>query len=81
MNEAFIMIAVGAISAGMGATVTFNEAFATRYVRTSPKAWLWRKLLGEARATVAVRRVFGPIGMLLGTALAVFGLVMLQRAG
>jgi hypothetical protein len=54
-----------------------NEAFATRsrYVRKSPKAYLWRKLLGEQRAIAAVRYVFAPLTVFIGVGMLTFALL------
>lgn len=78
--NALLLVIAGTVSAALGGWATFDQEFATRYVRTSPKAWLWRKMLGEARATVAVRRVFGPLAMVLGLGIAGLGVVFLARA-
>jgi hypothetical protein len=44
-------------------------------VRKSPKAYLWRKLLGEQRAIAAVRYVFAPLTVFIGVAMLTFTLL------
>jgi hypothetical protein len=65
-TDILIIVAVGIGMVTMGALATFKEGFATNYVRSSAKAWIWRKMLGEERAVTAVQRVFGPIAIGLG---------------
>jgi hypothetical protein len=76
MNTELLGPMVAAIvSIGLGATATFNAAFAAGYVRKSPKAYIWRKVLGEPRAIVAVRYGFGPLTVLIGIGLLAFSLL------
>ena len=44
-------------------------------VQKSPKGWIWRKILGEERAVIAMKRVFGPIAMVLGVIMVGVALV------
>jgi hypothetical protein len=77
MNINIILLFVaGLVSAGLGSKATFDRGFAARYAEKSPKAWLWRKLLGVERTTFAVHRVFGPLGMVLGVAMIIFGVLL-----
>lgn len=46
-----------------------DEVFLREYVEMSPKAWLWRKMLGPERAAALTRGVFVPLGALLWGAL------------
>lgn len=78
-TESIFLLVGGVFGVVLGATATFNQEFAVRYVRTSPKAWLWRKMLGEERATRAVQRVFGPLGIAFGLALIVIALRVMRR--
>ncbi len=54
---------------------SFNQTLAVKYVKTSPKAYVWRKLLGEERAIWTVQRVFAPFAMLVGVAVQTFALL------
>ncbi len=63
------------VSIGLGSAATFNAAFATGYVRKSPKAYIWRKALGERRAIAAMRSIFGPLAVLIGISLLAFSLL------
>ncbi len=71
-----LLFVAGLVSAGLGTKATFDREFAARYAEKSPKALLWRKLLGVERTTFAVHRIFGPLGMLLGFAMIVFGVLL-----
>ncbi len=75
INTILLLIA-GLVSAGLGGKATFDRDFAARYAEKSPKAWLWRKLLGVERTTFAVHRVFGPLGMVLGVGMLVFAVLL-----
>lgn len=52
-----------------------DDAFLREYVRTSPKALLWRKAFGEERAAAIIRTRLVPLGMVLsvGAFLLVLG--------
>lgn len=49
------------------------------YVETSPKAALWRSLLGVERAVLLTQRVFLPLGLLLSAGMTVYGAWTLMR--
>ena len=56
-----------------------DDTFLKEYVRTSPKAYLWRRAFGEERAAELIRTRFVPLGVLLWTALLVWiGVVTLM---
>ena len=61
-----ILILAGIVGMVLGALMTFNHSFAIQYVRHSPKAWIWRKLLGEDRAVRAMQSFFGPLAICVG---------------
>jgi len=61
-----ILFLAGVVGVVLGALMTFSHSFATQYVRHSPKAWIWRKLLGEERAVRAMQSFFGPLGLSVG---------------
>ena len=42
-----------------------DDTFLKEYVRTSPKAYLWRRAFGEERAAELIRTRFVPFGVLL----------------
>jgi len=71
-----LLTIAGLVNLGGGAMATFKEGFASNYVRKSRKAWLLRKALGEDRAVAATRRVFGPLGMVLGAAMVIASAVI-----
>lgn len=74
MNSPLILILIGLMPLGFGIFALMNAKFAENYARNSPKAWLWRKLLGVEGAVVAVRRVFAPLAVVIGVVIVVFGL-------
>ncbi len=74
-SQILLLLFIGLLNLGLGATGTFNQAVAVKYVKTSPKAYLWRKLLGEERAIWAVQRVFAPFAMFLGVVVLTFALL------
>lgn len=77
MNINMILLFVaGLVSASLGSKATFDREFAARYAKKSPKALLWRKLLGVERTTFAVHRMFGPLGMVLRLAIIVFAVLL-----
>ena len=44
--------------------VRTDDTFLREYVRTSPKAWMWRRAFGEERAGEMIRR-FVPLSLLV----------------
>ena len=79
-TDTILLLIGGLVSAGFGAFATFSPTFATRYVQTSPKAWIWRKMLGPDRAVVAVQRVFGPLGIVLGIIMLYFAITIMRAS-
>ena len=71
----YIMIVLGAFACIMGIRIMRDPVFAQKYVETSPKALLWRKLFGVERATKLTRTVFAPLGIVIGAMLVVFGIM------
>lgn len=48
-----------------------DDGFLREYVRTSPKAFLWRKVFGEERAAEIIRTRLVPLGLVTWIALLV----------
>ena len=48
-----------------------DDTFLKEYVRTSPKAYLWRTAFGEERAAELIRTRFVPFGVIIWIALLV----------
>lgn len=69
-----ILIVVGIINLSLMIKIVRDPKFAYNYVKNSPKAFLWRKLFGEERALIIVKKIFVPIGFIIGVCLVVFGI-------
>ncbi len=74
--EPLIIIGVGIFDLLLTSTLLFKKGSVERYVNTSPKAYLWRKILGEERALKIIKNILAPIGFLLGVLLTIFGLYL-----
>jgi len=57
---------IGLVMSGLGMAAVLIPGFAEWYVRSSGKGRLWARMLGEERAVVAMRSVFGPLTLVLG---------------
>ncbi len=80
MIEGLIVVAIGAVNAGIGYKLATDAAFREEYIKKSPKAWLWRKLFGEERAIKLLHRVFAPLACVIGIALIALGGFLLLAA-
>ena len=43
-----------------------NKKVVEKYVKYSPKAWIWRKIFGEEKAVKVLKNIFAPIGIIFG---------------
>jgi hypothetical protein len=77
--EGVALIIGGALSIFMGYLAVFQEGFAETYINKSVKGMIWKKILGEERAVGAMKRVFGPLGIVLGLLAFGFGIYLLNR--
>lgn len=75
--DSFLFIALGVVNIFLTSMVMFRKGFVEKYVATSPKAWLWRKLFGETKAVKILKRVLAPLGFFLGMILFLFGIASL----
>ena len=67
---------VGVVACALGLLMVFRQGFAEGYVKRSPRGRLWVGLLGsEEKAVAAMRRVFGPITVVLGIGLLTLSFV------
>jgi hypothetical protein len=64
-NDRMVVGLIGLVMSGLGMAAVLIPGFAEWYVRSSGKGRLWA-LLGEDRAIVAMRSVFGPLTFVLG---------------
>ncbi len=79
-REVLAIFVGGIIGITLGSFSTFKKGFAEGYVRNTGRGFIWKKLLGEEHAIIAVRKVFGPLALVIGVALIVWGLVVLVAA-
>lgn len=83
MNEALIYILI-AIIAGLVSIYTAirflkDPEFAKNYIQKSPKAFIWRKLLGEEKSLELTKNFFAPFGLLIGVGITLFGIYFLIK--
>lgn len=64
-----IIVAVGVLYYSY--KILNDPEYARNYVRTSHKAYLWRKVFGEEKAVALTKNVFAPLGIALGLFLLV----------
>ena len=67
---------IGVVCVGLGLLMTVHQGFAEWYVVRSGRGRLWARMLGEERAVKAMRRVFGPLALLVGIALGGSAIVL-----
>jgi hypothetical protein len=79
MNSIFalFLIVVGIVNLRLIYKASTDEDFGRNYIRTSPKAFIWRKIFGEEKAYEITRKDFIPIGLLVSIAIIIVGLVSL----
>jgi hypothetical protein len=77
--EKYILIAIGIFCIILTLMIIFRKGFAEKYVATSPKAYLWRKLFGEKRAVKIIKFILAPIGFLFGVASLIFGIMLVVK--
>jgi hypothetical protein len=65
--EIVVIAAILAINVRLWWRLRTDDAFLNDYVRTSPKALIWRRTLGEERAAEVIRTRFVPFGIALWT--------------
>ncbi|HVF70764.1 MAG TPA: hypothetical protein VM940_04060 [Chthoniobacterales bacterium] len=80
-TDIILIVMAGLVSAAFGAFSTFSPGFARRYVKNNPQGYFWREWLGRDRAVVVVRRVLGPLGMILGIAILYFAVTLMRSSG
>ena len=79
--EGVALIIGGVLAVFLGYLAVFQEGFAETYFNRSVKGRIWKKILGEERAVGAMKRVFGPLGIVLGLLAFGFGIYLLNRPG
>jgi len=71
-----ILILIGIINLYFAIRFIINPEYGQDYIKNSPKAFIWRKLLGEEKAYSITRKIFVPIGIILGAVLILIGLYL-----
>ncbi len=74
--QKIVLIIIGVVCLFLSLIFYFNPAFASNYIKNSPKAWLWRKLFGEEKALKITKYVFVPIGIIIGIIIIIFGFIL-----
>ncbi|NCS72097.1 MAG: hypothetical protein GW775_02420 [Candidatus Magasanikbacteria bacterium] len=68
------MLLLGGVNIFWATKSLIDPKFAKKYMAKSPKAWVWKKIVGEERALKVLRIVFAPIGIVVGIILLLYGL-------
>jgi hypothetical protein len=71
------MILAGGVDLYYATKFLRNKGFAEEYVKTSPKAAIWRKIFGVEKAVSITKKIFAPIGIMLGILLVLWGIINL----
>ena len=74
---ALLILLVGIINFYYAIKAIKNKNFLENYVKKSPKAFIWRKMFGKDEATKIIRKVFAPIGIIIGSVLILFGFYLI----
>jgi hypothetical protein len=71
-----LFIVVGGVNLFYSIKFLKDPKFAEDYIKTSSKAWLWRKMFGVEKSIKITKRVFAPLGILVGIGFVVFGIIL-----
>ncbi len=52
-----------------------NKAYISNYVKKSHKAWVWRKMFGEEKTIILIKRVFAPLGIIMAIGYVILGIL------
>ena len=72
-DQGTVFMLFGLICVVLGGVFAVRKDLAEKYMRHSRKAFIWRKMLGEERAVVAMQKVFAPFTILIGAVMGVIG--------
>ena len=72
-----ILILIGGLNLFYAIRFLKNPKFGMDYIKNSPKTYLLRKIFGEEKAYSITRKVFIPIGIILGLVFILLGLGLL----
>ncbi len=71
--------AAGIFSLVMAIRFIVDKNFGERYIRESPKAFIWRKMFGEEKAYKMTKTIFAPLGIVISTGMIAMGAYYLVR--
>jgi hypothetical protein len=74
--EKVLLIVVGIIALYFSGRFLIDPEYAKKYVRESPKAYLWRKMFGLEKTLTITKYFFAPIGVILSLVLVALGVGM-----
>jgi hypothetical protein len=72
-----LIIAVGCFAFYQAHRFLKDDKFADEYTRTSPKAFIWRKIFGVEKAKKITKAIFAPAGLVLSILMILVGIVLL----
>jgi len=72
---ALLIIVVGSINIYYCIRNLKDQKFAEKYIRNSHKAFLLRKIFGEEKAIHIIRKIFVPLGIIIGVLLILSGVL------
>lgn len=61
-----VLISIGALNLFYGLKFLSDPKFTQKYIETSPKAWIWRKMFGVEKAIQLTKAIFAPFGITFG---------------
>jgi len=70
------LIGIGILSLFFSIKSLMNPAFAKKYIETGPKAWLGRKIFGTEKVSIINRKIFLPLGIILGLGFIFVGVLL-----
>ena len=74
-----MLLLVGVVNLRLVWKFKTDKKFAQNYIKTSPKAYFWRKKFGEERALAITKKYFIPLGSLLSIIFILFGIFLLIK--
>jgi hypothetical protein len=75
--DGLILILIGCFNIYLTRKLIKNPQFVENYTKTSPKAFIWRKIFGEEKAIKIIKTVLAPIGLFLGICVVLIGIILL----
>jgi hypothetical protein len=73
MILAFVLMVAGLLNMVLVGRFLVSESFGKKYIKESPKALLLREIFGEDKAYEMTKKIFAPIGLVLGFGMLCYG--------